>query len=459
MNGVKWYNKLTHSDTFTALLDCDFFEIKSLIVMMEETHSYAKFNSFREFAHFFKRIQPIHRCYHEVISGSLPQKVFFDIDVKNVEEHESVKLAILSIISVVRHLLPQIKAKDILVFNSNGIDKLSYHIIVDRWCFVDYQNNRAFFDQVMSMLPEKYRNYCDGGLYTSLHNFRIFNNHKSGSERVKILDSLSTWIYDIKEKFNEFETFMNILGASLISNTSYCKLLPNFYIPIDKFYNENDIVLNDDELNLVIEHCKYFEKSQVLPYKIKHAKGTLLELERTQPSFCKICQRSHENQHPFITISVSSGDIKWYCRRKRDSEGYVGILIGNMNSAPQDVKIIEKKNKTTNTQKNVQKTVISLENTSVTLNNPSTYNYTYSDIDLNTNIFDELLVDAIKSSSNPSSKKENEYQEIPYDMFANYTDQLLPLIDKVKKPRKKAPQKEKKVKESIDLDHFMKSIY
>jgi hypothetical protein len=329
MNGVKWYPKLTHSDDHKALLDHDFFEAKTLIIMNEINHCYSKFRTFREFAHFFKNIHDVNNwCFHEVVPGYLPQKPYFDIDVTDVTQKENVENAIDQLIIIIKNLLPQIKDNDILVFNSNGENKISYHLIIDRWCFLDYRNNKAFSEKVINLLPENFRSFFDMGLYTSVHNFRVFNNHKVGNSRLKIIDKKTTWIYPIKAKFTEFEIFMNILGGSLISNSSYCNLLPNFYIPDNKRYNVYDITLSDDEIDIILDKCREFEKTNILPYKVKHIKGLLIELERTAPSFCKICQRTHESQHPFITLSLYNGDIKWYCRRSIKDEGiYVGNII------------------------------------------------------------------------------------------------------------------------------------
>ena len=449
MSVVKWYNKLTHSEEGKALLDYDNFESKTLVVTKEYiqtyiiesiekkeiSHIYAKFRTFREFAHYFKNIPYNHKCFHEVIPGFLPQKPYFDIDVEDISQYDNVNDAIKCLLIAVKEMLPQIKDRDILVFNSNGENKISYHIVIDRWCFLDYRNNKAFVDKVLELLPENYRKFFDIGIYTSLHNFRMFNNHKINSDRVKILDEKSTWIYEIKDKFTEFENFMNILGASLISNASCCNLLPNFYIPNNRKYNITDICLSDDEVDIILECCQKFEKSKVLPYKVVHVKGLLIELKRTAPSFCKVCQRTHENQNPYLTVSFSNGDIKLYCRRSVNNEG---IFVGNIIKH----NIVEE-------QKKITGVFVEEED----------------------NIFDEnILYEVVKSSSNPSSRKESvNYDDMAKIISDNSKMDLPPLEEKIKKVRKKkdsfidsefeyiSPPPKNKTK-NVDLNYLLEII-
>ena len=417
MNDVKWYKKLTHSDESKALLDYDTFESKTLIVMQEVSHMYAKFRTFRQFSHFFKNVTSDYKCFHEVIPGFLPQKPHFDIDVKDVSQFDNVNKAIELLIINIKQLLPEVRDRDILIFNSNGEDKISYHIIIDRWCFLDFRHNKAFTDKVVKLLPENYQQFFDVNIHTSLHNLRMFNNHKVASNRVKILDKKSTWIYDIKDNYTEFETFMNILGASLISNASYCNLLAPQYIPNNKKYDITDISLSDEEIDIILEKCQIYEKTDILPYKVDHVKGLLIELKRTAPSFCKVCKSVHENQNPFITVSLNTGDIKLYCRRSVNNEGsYVGNIISTINN---------------------------MGNVNLPINNTHNRdNLALMGVFIeDENLFsEEILYEAVKSSSNPSSKKENvNYEDFAQTIY-NSNNMDLPSLaeDKVKKSSKKA---------------------
>jgi len=189
-NVVNWYTKLTHSEEGRALLDYNNFESKTLVVAKEyirkvdskedlkvdtkedlkvdtkedlkvDTKSsciYAKFRSFREFAHYFKSVSYNNKCFHEVIPGFLPQKPYFDIDVEDISQYDNVNEAIKCLLFIIKEMLPQIGDRDILIFNSNGETKLSYHIVIDRWCFLDYRNNKAFVEKVLNLLSENKKN-------------------------------------------------------------------------------------------------------------------------------------------------------------------------------------------------------------------------------------------------------------------------------------------------------------
>ena len=62
------------------------------------------------------------------------------------------KEILVTLLRRIKEVIPQIADTDILVFNSHGETKLSYHIIIDNWCFFSKEENRGFFDENVALI-------------------------------------------------------------------------------------------------------------------------------------------------------------------------------------------------------------------------------------------------------------------------------------------------------------------
>jgi len=75
--------------------------------------------------------------------------------------------------------------KNFLVFDSSDEAKFSRHVIILGFHVQNYNEAKAFADEVVRNLDAKFRPAIDLGVYKSLQNFCLFMNHKVGSYRVK----------------------------------------------------------------------------------------------------------------------------------------------------------------------------------------------------------------------------------------------------------------------------------
>jgi hypothetical protein len=371
MDRQRWFTFLKPQDrpdgaVKPALLDMEVPEAKTLIVCQEiKNRHFAKFQNYLEYAtYFLKHCQDMNRCFYELIFAELPQKPYFDLDIplprpegKCVLVSEALKMdgvprlqkveqvpqkvpekplftlspkeaeeAVIRLEETIRKVCPQIKPSDIMRFSSHGPKKRSYHVVVDNWCFPDSNDNRCFHNTVMALFPEKWRDAIDHTMYKSTQQFRIYLCHKYQSDRVKILDKLSTWRPPVKSENND-HAFVQILGASLINNSSYCRLLPSFkpLEPAKTPYSGEEMELQTSEIEKVVELGGDFFKS--FPFKLKSVKGGMIMLNRTRPASCDICKRVHDNEHAYMTVSGSQRHVYFYCRRadKKDRV-HVGSL-------------------------------------------------------------------------------------------------------------------------------------
>lgn len=283
---------------------------------MQKTQFYMVFMDYIEFADFLINIYEEFRCYHEVIFD-VRQKMRFDIDSKDVninineliEEIISACIQYLNKFSIILDL-----SRDIVITSSNGEGKLSYHIILDNYCVKDHYNAKLFFKFVISKISTKYRSYIDNSVYKSIQNFRILYNKKTDSNRVKKI--VYEWKYKdqiIKYKYkfvpnNTFQRVLLELNATLISETSGCKLLP-YKNKKNKKINISEI---DDKKFLIVKE-KIYEMPLMSAFKILNVVDNIICLKRIKPSYCEICKREHEHENPYIKITDNR--CEFYCRR------------------------------------------------------------------------------------------------------------------------------------------------
>ena len=383
-----WYKHLNNEDkSKKSLLDYVTLESNNLIVCQElEFRNFAKFMTIFLFASYlFKEVQLSHRCFYEYIFGNFPQKPYFDLDIplkkKKTKENENKKeftprlgnrtpspkkeikqtltaeeaeMALIELIESILRLYPKIKKTDIMIFNSHGEEKRSYHVVVDNYCFTNSSGNRNFFNEILKTYPEEFKFALDSSMYKSIQAFRMFESHKWGApERIKKIDYLSKWMHPLEnnedmEISNDHMKYLTFY-SSLITNTSYCEILPNYGTMEEKkvfdevFFEENEI-LNALLLCAKNEGCNSFENGN-FPYSIREVKGGLIVLKRLRPSFCKLCNRSHENENPFLTIKKGDNSVFFNCNRRQDEEK-TSILLGYIQiKKEEEVKIEEEEKK------------------------------------------------------------------------------------------------------------------
>jgi hypothetical protein len=378
------------------LLDCETLDSHSLVICQHrEERFFAKFPSYLDFGKFFiQEVQLSHQCFYEVIFGDSPQKPYFDIDIElsqeslpqngvveetsvipplgvprlpvsraqieisTVKRTSKVSLtaseadeAIRTLTDIILQLIPEIRSNNrgqILVFTSHSNKKRSYHVIVDGWCFPEWKECRYFHDEVVHLLPGKWKDIIDHGMYKSLQQLRTVGSHKWQDIRIKVISQeLSVTTGGTKGWFppevseSDSHLFLMLLGASLVTNTSDCHLLRSFAPPEPpkKIYNKDDIdniSLDKDGVDQAIELCAQMGKltsdSPGFPYKLEKwlepkDGSAIIMLRRLRPSMCRMCKRVHEHENPYIIVAGRERNVYFDCRRNFNGEKlYLGSL-------------------------------------------------------------------------------------------------------------------------------------
>jgi len=375
--GKKWYYGLKKSDDEYKSNLLDEYKLsdvtKHLIVCLEpdklpgeyepartkkgKLHRYfTLFDSYLDFYMYMLKFPIEDRNFFEVILGSLPQKPHFDIDIskEDVDENDDIKLIgnvlYQAVIQCSIELLEELSIKvnietDILLYFSHGIDKRSYHIIINNRCHDGNDEAKAFYntvvDKVRQMLSSKnteylkYVKFIDPAVYSVKQQFRIMGCQKYGSNRPKRF--LEKFKYnDIEYTHQYIEEFRNeemkklaVLYESLVSFVSGCSYLPSLVKP--KIYHNYNLIngyLDDVTINRCMKMLK--EKMEYCPFSISSIddEKRTIYLKREAPSYCPICKgkKPHESRDPLIYIF--KGSVYWNCLRH--DPGIPNLYLGDL---------------------------------------------------------------------------------------------------------------------------------
>lgn len=307
---------------------------------------YTFFDNYIELYKFYAKEKD--KTCHEVILGEYNQKMHFDIDMLNDPLNGETLLSGAAQ-NILDDLITSVKTifsdkwniqlsmqNDILIFTSHGKEKYSFHVIVNNYCHPSNEECKRIYDLVIEKMDPENAKYVDRAVYNSRQHFRMLWSHKENTDRYKtfcsewrykdetVLSSHSQNRVDSPEDDKNKISQMELLRLSLISETTDCKVL-NSIAPKKEIQFVNDTLFDLQEITNVLN--AYDDKHQV----VKITNG-LVVLKHTGIYKCKICDRDHENENPFLTVS-KSGDLYFHCRRsgQKTKIGQVKIDYGSQN--------------------------------------------------------------------------------------------------------------------------------
>jgi len=313
---------------------------------------FALFDSYLDFYMYMLKFPVEDRNFFEVILGDLPQKPHFDIDLKekdiegdnNIEHIGNIlyQAVIQYSIETLKELSIDVNIEtDILIYSSHGIDKRSYHIVINNRCHDGNEEAKAFYETVVDKISKtiddkyiKYVKYIDRAVYSKKQQFRIMGCQKYGSNRPKrFLEKFkyndNVYIHKYIEEFkNDDMKKLAILYESLISFVSGCSYIQSLVKPkIYHNYNTNT-TLDDFTINRCMKMLK--EKMNYCPFSVSSIDETkrTIYLKREAPSHCPICKKRepHESRDPLIYIS--KGKVYWNCLRH--DKGIPNLYLGDL---------------------------------------------------------------------------------------------------------------------------------
>lgn len=331
----KWYYRLVPSSEGRALMN-DYplsTLIDSLIVCWTPKNQkdgspqrmYGRFNSYLDFYRYYQTAEP--KAFYEIVLGEFAQKPHFDLDLQNVttEYADSVVNRLIEAIGVVfkRFNVHWIPENDLLVYSSHGGTKHSYHIILNNHSHGSNLEAKEFYQLIVAEMPPGDRDFVDPAVYSPRQQFRFLGSSKLGAQRPKV--SAMPWNgvvhqYLEEPENDEIRKLMDF-EESLISVTHGCRLLPTF-LPDHpaEFSVSEHLDITEETAKAAINLLKS-KSPNAWPYRPLGIRGGMILLKRVQPSMCRICQRVHHMENPFLTVVTKETEFIVYfnCRRSRQS--------------------------------------------------------------------------------------------------------------------------------------------
>jgi hypothetical protein len=316
-NNVMKVEPPSHSSILGNLIRDQIFKLSGLSEMPQHAES----KCIPDIKNLCPYIPPLVKNNTELSQQDIKKQQKLVLTIEEAEE------AIIALKKAIIETCSFIKEDDILVYSSHSDKKQSFHVKIDRWCFPDHVENKAFARAVMKNYPEKWHDAIDMSMYKTIQQFRVYESHKwKQDHRVKkFRHDLSSWKLSVIPD-DEHHQFGLYLLSSLITNVNSCLPLPSFILPeVKKQYissGNDDIELSEKDVDDVIKIALKISNVNInnFPYKVNSYKGGIISLRRLRPSLCRVCDRIHEHENPFIFVVGSERNIYFDCRRNAEGK-------------------------------------------------------------------------------------------------------------------------------------------
>lgn len=336
-------------------------------VVRDEYHRvYRVFPSESAFWTWRDSVPPSEQCFDEVIFGSFPQHLKFDIDAPShmidaipaeavrafagaraTEDQKVLDAYVADILGddtppepcltpeaqralkvdaivggLIDTILDEIQGAwfglddiaatrdDIIVAESSGPSgadyKFSFHLIVAPYAVANNEEAKGFTARVLDQLPAPIRALVDPQVNKSIQNFRLPGSSKPTSEfrRVKTL----TPRFGTADLPRE-ESVIRARPSTRILSRLYTEEASGGQVQlIDDSATARVPEIAGDDLRSILDLVA--QRGLTAAHEFQRARGGLLLFRRTQPSRCAICSRVHENDNTLMiaTEVVEAGD-------------------------------------------------------------------------------------------------------------------------------------------------------
>lgn len=312
------------------------------VVTPDKRRLFTIFPSHLDFVKYQIQLDPNKRWFFETILGDRCQKPHFDIDV-DIEKNPDIKGGEIvdNLVDVMLDILSEADVEiniytDVLIFNSHGEKKRSYHVVIDHYMHLNNLEAKAFYVEVVARMDPELSKFVDHAVYSTKQQFRIAYSQKPNSGRVKML--MEKWIYHDEEIEYQYTVeprddshkMLLQLEASLVTHIPGCLPLPNF-IKVDndgrvmngkKNMGKADYFDEDVSKDLALRALKLLAETAGLsitdvrfPYRLLNISGGIISLRRVHASKCRVCNRVHENENPYLFVIGVEHTVFFNCRR------------------------------------------------------------------------------------------------------------------------------------------------
>jgi hypothetical protein len=379
--GKRWYYRLKgENGLLESLSDDD--RMTHLIISFvnpEQKRFYTSFENYIEFLTYLLKTPDEKRNFHEVTIDKRPQKMRFDIDIKKYKYVNDTLVDEINQLQVQKFLDELIQgcidefkefnyqlepAKHMLLFSSHGLEKWSFHLVIDGFYCDNHQEANELYKRILSRIECKEKSdWLDSGIYSVNHCLRTLGSVKIGTlrdgskeKRIKILEKnwtfheqQITFEYSQKPRHEQHRLSLEF-ERCFLSLTETCFPIPNL---VKKFSADDGITRKETKADEVVMDFAYrlFVSIYGDIYSYAGTMGNFVMMMRNRPSGCPICQRVHEHENGFLWIKPVHSDnlvlnkyeVYFDCRRSNGVKIKIGEKVILNETVVQETKVITEK--------------------------------------------------------------------------------------------------------------------
>ena len=190
--------------------------------------------------------------------------------------------------------------------------KFSNHIVINSFCVTNHKQAAEFTKVMMSLMPKIFHPFIDLSVNKIVQMFRLAGCHKIADARMKNITTDHTF------------------ADSVVGNTAGCELLDDLVVGEVEI---NHAEATTDAIAAALAICK--REGLLENHTFKFARESMLVFERSRPSHCDFCKRSHDKDNTlFVTIARKGGVniVREYCRRYHPANGNRFRTLGDFPS-------------------------------------------------------------------------------------------------------------------------------
>lgn len=339
------------------------------------------------YVEFYKLIQESpEKHFYEVIYGN--QKPHFDVDMEILrvlnEENENplnfgedykqllqtdrqsfiskvfLKIICQSIYDMFSKMYPVAfdAEKQFVITDSSTPDKISFHIVLDGIFHRSCQESKVLYDAVVANIAMTDKNFdtrvIDSAVYKRNQQFRTLWSSKIGKSNAKkyyrgapveIIDKNGNVLkLGTKSFLKDYEgedvcVELEVFARSLVSNTIACTGLRTARVEATPTINgtkkntPEKPKLTDEISEKAWNLFKGTDLSKTdgkLMFRMRQVNSNRILLQKLNSYHCPVCDRKHETENPYLTVTGDSV-VFFNCRRAMDNkEKKVSILVGTI---------------------------------------------------------------------------------------------------------------------------------
>lgn len=309
-----WFYRLVGQNSLYSNFGIDFLNSKLIICQQLDNRRFTFINSLDELVSLISDAEANERCFYEVIPDNKPCKPFFDLDIddphNNIDHQQILDDVLKSIREVANDNNWPLTETEIIICESHSAIKKSYHITINSFHASNIRKIKHICHQLVAKVIHNNLKYVDLSIYNRHRQFRILSNTKYGQSRYKIWRKSNIIKLD-----SSTHGFKEALFRSLITAISEQSQL------IDVKDHEIENMIYDDITEDEVMFCLKLLNDP--NFEFNKVENNIICLRRKRASYCRICQREHEHENPYIVII---SDNIFFCCRRSD----VKIYLGNM---------------------------------------------------------------------------------------------------------------------------------